>query len=269
MLLQFLRKYDSLVRVEWAIMLAYRSESLIWMIGAFVQPLVSLAVWLSIHESGYATGYSAGQYILYFIGVLVMDRLTRSWDVWELDRDIREGTISAKLLRPFHPVHWSMAANLVYKAFFTLLLIPCWLLLAVFVPALRLPLDALGYVYTLAALVLASNIRFLIGYEFGILAFWTNKATAVYMLYEGVHLFLAGRIAPLSMFPEAVAEAARWLPFYLTVGFPVELMMGEFAGKHELVAKYMLLQVGWLLLFAVLFRVMWRSGIKKYGAVGG
>lgn len=268
-MLQFLRKYDSLLRVEWAIMLAYRSESFIWMLGAFVQPLVSLAVWLSIHESGYETGYSAGQYILYFIGVLVMDRLTRSWDVWELDRDIREGTMSAKLLRPFHPVHWSMAANLVYKLFFALLLIPVWTILSFVFPVLRLPLDVMGYVYTFVALLLASNIRFLIGYEFGILAFWTNKATAVYMLYEGVHMFLAGRIAPLSMFPDAIAEAARYLPFYLTVGFPVELMMGEFNGKPDLVLQYLLLQVGWLLLFAVLFRIMWRLGVKKYGAVGG
>jgi ABC-2 type transport system permease protein len=265
----WIRKYNVLLRMEWAVMIAYRSESIIWMLGAFIQPLVSLAVWLSIHDSGYVTGFTAREYILYFIGVLVVERLTRSWDVWELDRDIREGTMSAKMLRPFHPAHWSLASNLVYKLFFTAILIPAWAILAMIFPALRLPIDLYGMLLVLLSLVLSSMIRFLIGYEFGMIAFWSNKATSIYMLYEGIHLFMAGRIAPLSLFPEVIADLARWLPFYPTVGFPVELMMGKFNDRPDLIGFNLLLQAGWALVFLIVFRYMWRSGVRKYGAVGG
>jgi ABC-2 type transport system permease protein len=265
----FISKFIILFKMEWAVMLAYRSESVIWMLGAFIQPLVSLAVWVSISGGGEVAGYSAYDYVLYFLGVMLIERLTRSWDVWELDKDIREGAFSAKLLRPFHPIYWNLASNFVYKTFFAFLMIPGWLILALIFPALRLPIDAAAYGAVLLAVILSSGIRFLIGYEFGLLALWTNRATAIYMLYEGIHLFMSGRIAPLAMFPEWLSEIAFWLPFYPTVGFPVELLMGRLAGQPGAITQGFALQLFWLVVFYALFRLQWRSGLKKYGAVGG
>ncbi|XEC96509.1 ABC transporter permease [Paenibacillus tarimensis] len=265
----FMQKYIVLFKADWAVMLAYRSESLIWMVGAFIQPLVSLAVWVSLSEGGEIAGYAARDYVLYFCGVLLVDRLTRSWDVWELDRDIREGTFSAKLLRPFHPIHWSINANLVYKLFFAALMIPAWLLLAVVFPAMRLPVGIGTLLLAAAAILLASAIRFIIGYQLGLLALWTNRATAIYALYEGIHLFLAGRIAPLSMFPDWVAELARWLPFYVTVAFPVDLLTGRLSGSKEAIMSGFAQQLFWLAVLTVVFRAEWRQGLKRYGAAGG
>ncbi|MDD9265653.1 ABC transporter permease [Paenibacillus sp. GCM10023248] len=265
----FWHKYRVLLRVEWAVMFAYRSESLIWMIGAFIQPLVSMAVWLSISDNQTVGGYDAHDYMVYFLGVLLVDRLTSTWDVWELDASIQDGSLSTKLVRPFHPVHWSISQNLVYKLFFAFLLIPAWTIAAACFPMLRLIISLEIMVLFFIAIVLSSAIRFLIGYEFGLLAFWTNRATAIYSLYEGIHLFLAGRIAPLSMFPSWVEDAATWLPFYVTVGFPVELLTGKIEAGSSAVLHYLMIQLGWVIILAGVFRLLWRSGIKKYGAVGG
>lgn len=267
--LRFRQKYAALLRVEWAVMLAYRSESLIWMIGSFVQPIISLSVWLSIAGGGTVGGYGANDYIVYFIGVLVVERLSRSWDVWELDSEIRQGTFSAKLLRPFHPMHWSIAQNIVYKLFFAALLVPTWLVLAWIWPALR-PAAGGGMIGLAALALLGSNVlRYLIGYEFGLLAFWTNKATAIFALYEGLHLFLAGRIAPLSMFPEALVWAASWFPFYSTVGFPVDLLTGKLAGRPDLIWQGFVQQLVWIAVLIVIFRMQWKRGLAKYSAAGG
>jgi ABC-2 type transport system permease protein len=265
----FWKKYAMLLKVEWAVMMAYRSESVIWMLGAFIQPLVGLAVWLSISGSGTVNGYGARDYVLYFLGVLLVDRLTSTWDVWELDSSIREGTMSAKLLRPFHPLHWSLSQNLVYKLFFAAIMIPAWMVLAWMFPALRLPAGAGMLGLAALSIGLSSALRFLIGYEFGLLAFWTNRATGLYSLYEGLHLFLAGRLAPLAMFPGWVSKLAEWLPFYSTVGFPVELLTGKWNGHPEVVWRSFLTQAVWLLALAGLFRFLWKSGLKRYGAVGG
>ncbi|WP_284640895.1 ABC transporter permease [Paenibacillus silviterrae] len=265
----FREKYRMLLQVEWSVMLAYRSESVIWMIGSFIQPLVSLSVWLSINNSGAGTGLSAKDYIVYFLGVLVVERLTRSWDVWELDSEIRQGTLSAKLLRPFHPIHWSIAQNLVYKSFFALLLIPAWIMLGLVWPMARPPADAVSLVLTLAAVLCSSVMCILIGYLFGMLAFWTNRATSIYMLYEGIHLFLAGRIAPLSLFPAEVARIASWLPFYSTVGFPVDLLTGRLAGQYGLIWRGFAVQAVWMLILGLLFWWLWQRGLRKYSAAGG
>ncbi|SFS59477.1 ABC-2 family transporter protein [Paenibacillus sp. BC26] len=265
----FWRKYAVVFKADWAIMMAYRSESLIWMFGAFVQPLVSLAVWTSLSGSGSIAGYRASDYVLYFCAVLVVDRLTRSWDVYELDNDIRQGTFSGKLLRPFHPIHWSINGNLVYKVFFAALMIPSWLVLALFVPSMRTSVGLGTFGLVLLAVALSSALRFMIGYMFGLLAFWSNRATAIYALYEGVHLFLSGRIAPLSMFPDWVTYAAKYLPFYVTVAFPVDLLTGRLQGEPQQIIVGFAQQLGWLLALLLLFRVMWRQGLKRYGASGG
>jgi len=268
-LLWFWRKYAVMLRLEWSVMLAYRSETVVWMLGAFIQPLVSLAVWLSISGNGSVAGYDAHDYIVYFLGVLLVERLTRTWDVWELDSSISDGSMSAKLLRPFHPIHWSMAQNLVYKLFFALTLIPIWLVLAWMFPLLRLGIGPGAYAAAALAIALSSIMRFLLGFEFGMLAFWTNRATAIYALFEGVHLFLAGRLAPLSMFPGWVDELGKWLPFYGTVGFPVELMTGKLAAGSPEALLGFVVQAFWCVVLYVLFRWQWRQGVRRYGAVGG
>ncbi len=117
------------------------------------------------------------------------------------------------------------------------------------------------------AIFLSSAIRFLIGFEFGLLAFWTNRATAIYSLYEGIHLFLAGRLAPLSMFPSWVEKTAAWLPFYGTVGFPVELLTGKLElGSSEIFHNFAI-QLIWLIVLLVMFvhvetrdEEVWRCG---------
>jgi ABC-2 type transport system permease protein len=265
----FWQKYCMLLRVEWAVMFAYRSESLIWMIGAFIQPLVSMAVWLSISDNNSIGGYTAHDYMVYFLGVLLVDRLTSTWDVWELDASIQDGSLSTKIVRPFHPVHWSISQNLVYKLFFAVLLIPAWAIAAAFVPMFRLTISLEIIALSFFAIVLSSAIRFLIGFEFGLMAFWTNRATAIYSLYEGVHLFLAGRLAPLSMFPAWVEKMAAWLPFYGTVGFPVELLTGKLELGSSAIIQNFAIQLTWLIVLLVTFRLLWRQGMKKYGAVGG
>jgi len=265
----FWQKYLVLLRIEWAVMLAYRSESVIWMVGAFIQPLVSMAVWLSISESSEVDGFDAHAYILYFLGVLLVDRLTSTWDVWDLDASIQDGSLSAKLVRPFHPIHWSISQNLVYKAFFAVSLIPAWAVLAYFFPLQRLDISGTMYVLALLAIVLSSALRFMIGFNFGLLAFWTNRATAIYGLYEGIHLFLAGRLAPLSMFPAWVEKVAMWLPFYSTVGFPVELLTGRFKPASSEVFQNFAIQLAWLLVLCIVYRFEWKQGLHKYGAVGG
>ena len=265
----FLNKYAHLFQVEWSVMLAYRSESLIWMVGAFVQPLISLAVWLTISGTGSINGYGAREYILYFLGVLLVERLTRSWDVWELDQDIREGTFSAKLLRPFHPIHWSVTQNLVYKSFFALLMVPAWLVLGWLFPVLSPAANLSSVLLFTLAIIGSSAVRFLTGYMFGLLAFWTNRAISIFLIYEMAHLLLSGRIAPLSMYPDGWLEWSLWLPFYATVGFPVELLSGRLSDNPQWIVLGFCSQIVWIAMLGLALRLQWRAGLKKYGAVGG
>jgi ABC-2 type transport system permease protein len=55
-------------------------------------------------------------------------------------------------------------------------------------------------------LVLAFILRFLIQYTFALFAFWTERASAIEQFWLLFFLFLSGVIAPLEVFPPAVAR---------------------------------------------------------------
>lgn len=270
--MRFLQKYFLIYRVEWALMLAYRAESVIWMLGALVQPIVSMAIWMTIssqNTGGQIAGFSTRDFVVYFLGVMVVERLTRAWNVWNVDSEIREGTFTPKLLRPFHPIHWEINQNLVYKFFYMLLMVPVWLVAAWFVPMIRIEIDGVSFLWFVLIIILSSALRFVICQLFGYLAFWTNRAVAMYLIFEMVHFFLAGRIAPMALFPDWLQALNQWLPFYYSVGFPVDLLCGKLAGHPDVILHGVLVLTAWTVALCGLLWWQWRAGVKQYGAIGG
>jgi ABC-2 type transport system permease protein len=51
------------------------------------------------------------------------------------------------------------------------------------------------------------------------------------------------------------------------VGFPVEILTGQIASAE--VATGFAIQAAWLIVAVVIYRLVWRSGLKRYSAIGG
>ncbi|MEK5323779.1 ABC transporter permease [Aeribacillus sp. FSL M8-0254] len=256
------RKYSVLLRMKYVEMFAYRLATIVWMTGAMVQPLITMMVWMNIDPD------QENAFIFYFAALIFVERMTSAWDVWELEREIREGTFSYQIVRPFHPIHWAIAENIVYKALFFVILIPAWGLLAVFIPALRLDqIGAAQWLLFFCALLLAAVIRFLFSYTFGLLGFWVTKVTALYGMFEAVSLFLSGRIAPMSLLPPFLKTISFYLPFRYMVGFPIEILTGSVQGM-DIVYGFGWAAV-WSMFFMLAVLLLWKAGLRKNQAVGG
>lgn len=256
-----IRKYIALLRMKYVEMLAYRLATIVWMTGAIVQPLITMAVWMNIDPS------QSDAFLFYFMAVIFVERMTSAWDVWELDREIREGTFSNYILRPLHPIHWAVAENIVYKVLFLVILAPVWAVAALFVPALRFDMTGGQALLFLMALLLGAALRFLLSYTCGLLGFWITKVTAVYSLLEVISLFLSGRIAPLSLLPPVLQQWSVFLPFRYMVGFPIDIITGA-VNRKEMLTGFLLASI-WVMLFIIVLRWLWKAGLKKNQAVGG
>lgn len=255
-------KYVVLLRMKYVEMFAYQLATIVWMTGAMVQPLITMMVWINIYPK------QENMFIFYFAMLIFVERMTSAWDVWEMEREIREGTYSYQIVRPFHPIHWAIAENLVYKGLFFVILLPVWGVLAIFVPALRLGhISITQWLLFLGALLLAAVIRFLFSYTFGLLGFWITKVSALYGMFEAVSLFLSGRIAPLSLLPPFIKEVSYYLPFRYMIGFPIELINGDVRGT-DITAGF-LGALFWSLFFSLVSALLWKAGLKKNQAVGG
>jgi ABC-2 type transport system permease protein len=232
------------------------------------QPMVMLAIWWSVAGDGAVQGFGQAEFARYFFAIMLVEQLTVAWDVWYIDRWIREGELNTRLVRPISPVHEAIADNVAYKIRAMLLVSGVWLAAAVVWPAVRLPFEPGRWAAAGLAVLLAAAIQFLVSYVHGLLAFWTTRATGVFELQYGLSLFLAGRIAPLALLPPAVATVAGVLWFRYTLSFPVEVLTGAIDSPGAY-ARGLAMQLAWLAAWLVAYRFVWRVGVRRYEGVGG
>jgi ABC-2 type transport system permease protein len=117
------------------------------------------------------------------------------------------------------------------------------------------------------ALTGAWLLRFFWGLWLECLAFWATRADALLALQDAMIFLLAGVVAPVAVLPPLLQIIARVLPFYYMVGFPVEVLTGQITGVE--VTTGFMIQAAWLLVAVLIYRFVWRSGLKRYSAIGG
>jgi ABC-2 type transport system permease protein len=254
-------------KTTFATMVQYRASLFIWMIGHVLEPLVYLVVWTVVAEGGggRAGDYTTAQFAGYFIVLMLVENVSYTWIMYEYDYRIREGMLSAVLLRPLHPIHADMADNMSSKAItLPFMMVVAAVLAAIFHPVMSPHLWALAA--AIPALILAFLLRFLLEWTLAQAAFWTTRVSAINQSYFVLVLFLSGQVAPLTLFPHALQVLAAILPFRWMLGFPVELLLGRLTPVEALTGLGV--QVIWVAIAYGLMRIVWRAGIRLYSAVG-
>jgi ABC-2 type transport system permease protein len=259
--------YAQELKTSIAAMLQYRASLAIWLIGNILEPLIYLVVWTTVSSSsgGSVGGFEARDFAAYYIVLLVVNQVTYTWVMHEFDYRVRQGSFSAALLRPVHPIHTDIADNIASK----LVSLPFVLgaaaaLSLLFHPSFRTTAWAAAAV--VPVLVLAYFVRFLLDWIVALAAFWTTRSSAINQVHFMAVLFFSGQIAPLALLPAPLRVAATVLPFRWTIGFPVELVLGRLTPAQTLAGVAW--QCGWLVAGWALLRLAWRASVKRYSAVG-
>ena len=259
--------YRAHLKAYVAVQLQYRVSLVIWLIGMVLEPLIYLVVWTTVARAsgGDVGGYDVGGFAAYFIGMMLVNHVTFTWIMFEFEFRVRNGEFSPKLLRPLHPIHGDVADNITYKLLTSLVMIPAALVLGwAFHPSLHPAPWAVGAF--VVSLVLAFAVRFVLEWTFALAAFWTTRVAALNQMYYAALLFLSGRMAPLTLFPEPVQALAAVLPFRWTLAFPVELILGRLTPAEA--ATGLGMQVLWLGASLAVLGALWRTGLRRYTAVG-
>ncbi|MDF1563755.1 MAG: ABC-2 family transporter protein [Deltaproteobacteria bacterium] len=258
-----LRATPSLLKVGFAEMVAYRAEMVVWILTATL-PLVALALWNAAAVAGPLEGFGQDEFARYFTVTLVVRQLTSCWIVWELNHYVRTGSLSPMLLRPMHPLFWNLCETLAAIPFRLVVLAPIvgallwWRPQIAFWPGSEAVL--LGTVSVVMAFLLAWVVQAL----FGMLAFWFEQALGFFNLWFVALAVIGGYVIPLPLLPEGVEAVARWLPFHAALGAPIEVWMETAPDPWSVVG----IQALWLLAALLTARVLWRRGVRRYGAVG-
>lgn len=263
--MRFLRTFPTLLRIGFAAAVAYRAEFIVWMLTT-TMPLVMLALWSAVaHEAPFGR-WGQEEFIAYYLGALIVRTLTGCWVVWELNHEIRTGSLSLRLLRPIHPFVAYFGEHVAQVPLRGLMALPIAGILLATLPGGRFATDPLVLALFPLAIAGAWGITFLSMCLLGSLGMLMERSIAVFEVWLGLFAVLSGYLVPLELMPSWLSSAAAWLPFRYQLGFPVELLIG--ALPREAVLRGLLVQWGMVALLLPAALGVWRAGLRRFEAFG-
>lgn len=260
------RALPALLRVGFAEAVAYRAEFLIWILST-TMPFIMLVLWTAVARDAPVGRFDEADFVAYFLATFIVRQLVGSWVAWEMNYEVRHGTLSMRLLRPMPPIVSYAAESVAATPLRVVACVPVALLGLGLVGPGPLPDDPLPWLLWIVALAGAWLITFLAGFIIGCLAFFVESSNKVMGAWLALFSVFSGYLVPVELFPPWLATLATLLPFRYQIALPVEIM----TSAHDRASALWLLGGQWLFvaLHALLAAWLWRSGVRRFAAYGG
>lgn len=238
--------------------------------GAFII-IVQFFLWTAIYdhsnrESVY--GYTYEEMIVYIITAGIISKLISTGNMTSISADIKSGALSKFLVQPISYISYRASLFLGQTLCDIGFMLIIWVLsFSILGYHLNVDLNYSNLLLVSLPMMLSIILNFFISYCISMLSFWI---TEVFTLFWGINittLILSGSIFPLDIFGDGWYQFFCFLPFQYTSYFPLRIIVGKLNGVDILVG--MMAQVIWIVVLAFLAKRLWKSGIKKYIAVGG
>ena len=256
----------TMIRVGLAEAVAYRAEMLVWLLST-TMPLVMLALMTAVARDGPVGRFGQADFTAYYLATLVVRLLTGAWVIWEVNFEIRQGTLAYRLLQPVHPLVAYACENLGAFPLRAVAVVPVAAVALAVVGPGRITGDPWLLAAFPIALVGAWLITFLAMSVIGALAFWVESSGSIFEVWLGLFGVFSGYLLPLELFPRWLETAARFLPFRYMLAFPVEMLLGMASRRAALLE--LAVQWGFAAALALASRLVWRLGIRRFAAYGG
>ena len=264
----FMQKYLTLFSLSWQRHLEVRSDF-------FFERIRSLSIMVSLYFLWSALisyregllGYTRQQLLTYVLVMTLLRAFVLACVTDRIPTEISRGKISDILLRPLSYMgFWATqdAANKSLNLISAILevLVFTFLVSAPFFVSTN-PLLHLAFIATtLGAMVLYFQMSFLLG----VMGFWTAQSWGPRFCFEIILEFCAGAYFPIDFLPRGVQLVLSVLPFPYLIFYPLSIYLGK-ATNQEILMCF-LMQAIWIGFFVYLNRVLWRKGLKVYGAEG-
>jgi ABC-2 type transport system permease protein len=266
-----LKKYFKVFDLGLQNTFVYRWNFLLRSLFGLVPLAGTVFIWRAVFAgSGSQVGsYDYRAMIWYFLLIILVDNLvTPTEDEWQIAADIREGQISAFLIKPLNYLGYRLSLFLSYRVVYTLVtVLPLSGVFFWFRGVIVLPHHAATWLLFALSTAMAAGLSFLIAYSLAMMAFWILEISTIVFIFYSFEYFLSGQTFPLDIMPGWFQNVLKFFPFPYELFFPVQVFMEKVHGAQLWIGLG--IQAAWVVLAWGAAQGMWRLGVQRYQAVGG
>jgi ABC-2 type transport system permease protein len=265
-----MKKYWALVKTQFTSAAVKKADFFGLIIVNSVQILAAVILWIAIYKPDQSiNGYSLQDTIMYYIFILLITYVTSTSTTDYVAKNIKSGTLSEWLLKPRSIFLSELARVFGEQSFRVLVLVPLYLVIGLII---RLVTTSVSI--TLESIILCALFAFIgfavncmLEYVIALLAFWIDEVWSLKHFKEIVTDILGGKRLPLAFFPPFMSVINNVLPFKFVYFIPLEYLMGK-RFLHTTFTSDIILAVAWIAMFVIISKLLYKFGIKRYGAYG-
>ncbi|MGF7047906.1 ABC-2 type transport system permease protein [Paenibacillus sp. DS2015] len=262
-----MRKYWEMMKSQIKIDTAYSGWYWSSTASMILRMLIIYAFWHAVYENRTTIeGMPLDIMITYVVLAMVLNNYLAGVGT-QLGNSVRDGSVAIELMRPYNLLDKLVALDLGDKISGTIREAVPLLIIAYLFMGINTPNHWTDFILFLLSALLGILIGTQLDLAVGIMAFWLTNIWGLRMLRNAIILFFSGGLLPITMFPEWLQMASRFLPFQYMIYVPVSIYTGQISGLDALYA--LLVQIFWLILVFVIIRLTWSLAIRKVTIFGG
>ena len=272
------RKYFHVLRIALSERLVYRTDFFLSTLMRFAPMVTTILLWRAIYhvtELGEAATVHDGLTYRNVVAYYLLTFVSRAFSSMPglaagIARDVREGTIQKYLIQPIDQIHYLLMTRTAHKiVYYGVSAVPFALAFYVLRGFFSGWPDAVTLAAGAVSLVLAFFLGFFFEVTIGLFSFWFLEISSFLFIIMSLNYFLSGHMVPLDLLPAWLRQVLEWLPFQYLAYFPAKVLLGTPDMTHAKLARGLAFQLGWVVLFIVLSRVLYARGLRRYSAFGG
>lgn len=261
------KKYREISAIYLKSQLAWRADAVFQMLFTVSKILFAYLLWgMVFRQKDTVSGFTFDSMLSYYIVSSFLSQLEFSDGISsEMTGRIRNGTFSKYMVLPINILGYFTAmevGSVLFYLGFDLAAALIW----VFIFQIRF-VFAHGPLLLCALAMVFLGLFFMVqlNYYLGLLTLKYEEIGTFLMIKNNLVALVTGSIVPLALFPDAVLQVMKLLPFYYITYLPSMLFTGQCG--EEAAAGLMILSL-WCLALGILIRITWKKYRVKYDGVG-
>lgn len=259
-------KYGAIGRVTLRNHLAYIADFLMRSVFLIVIMYIFIQLWQTTYEGEGAetiAGYSFEQLIWY---ILFAEALTLAFPslTTRVEEEVKNGEVGYRLTKPYSYVGYHYAAYVGEVA--VRLAVNLAVGFALGCAVFGWPSLGFGWVGFLWMAAGGITVNFLLNMLLALCAFWVEETRGLEFVYHKLLFTVGGMLMPLELFPGALQDICRWLPFQTVLYFPAKAAVRWDSVEP---AYMMAVQGFWIAALAGSVLLVYRLAVRKLNVNGG